>query len=375
MTSVHLDPQARMLTLAWPDGQEARFPYLWLKDNDPAAFHPDTAERIGDLLSVPLDVAPTKARIDNDNLELFWPGEAAPSQIALAWLCEHAPGRALHDFADVPTHAWRQVDPAELPRASAETLIADEAALSDWMTQAKAWGLALVEGLADDPDAGIEIGRRIGFLRQTNFGLIFEVRSKPDPNNLAYTAEALPLHTDLPNQDLPPGYQFLHCLANDADGGGSVFADGVALAEALRAADPEAFALLAETPVPFRFHDRDYDIRSRKPTIVTDATGQVTEICWNAHIAGVIDLPPERIAPFYAAYRAFMALTRDPSFQVSFTLAPGQMVVFDNRRVLHGRAAFDPSTGRRHLRGFYVDRGEWDSRLRVLLRRAASKPS
>jgi gamma-butyrobetaine dioxygenase len=48
------------------------------------------------------------------------------------------------------------------------------------------------------------------------------------------------------------------------------------------------------------------------------------------------------------------------------------MVVFDNRRVLHGRAAFDPATGHRHLQGFYVDRGEFDSRLRVLARTAGS---
>ena len=63
-----------------------------------------------------------------------------------------------------------------------------------------------------------------------------------------------------------------------------------------------------------------------------------------------------------------MALTRHPDYAVALRLAAGEMVVFDNRRVLHGRQAFDPSTGRRHLRGAYVDRGEWDSRIRVLSR-------
>ena len=41
------------------------------------------------------------------------------------------------------------------------------------------------------------------------------------------------------------------------------------------------------------------------------------------------------------------------------------MAAFDNRRILHGREAFDPNTGFRHLRGCYVDRGEFDSRLRI----------
>jgi gamma-butyrobetaine dioxygenase len=53
---------------------------------------------------------------------------------------------------------------------------------------------------------------------------------------------------------------------------------------------------------------------------------------------------------------------------ICLRLGEGQMVVFDNRRVLHGRRAFDPATGKRRLRGCYVDRSEFTSRLRVLQR-------
>lgn len=64
-------------------------------------------------------------------------------------------------------------------------------------------------------------------------------------------------------------------------------------------------------------------------------------------------------------------MLRDPAYAVSLKLGSGEMVVFDNRRVLHGREAFNPATGYRHLHGCYVDRGEWDSRIRVLARKAA----
>jgi alpha-ketoglutarate-dependent taurine dioxygenase len=67
-----------------------------------------------------------------------------------------------------------------------------------------------------------------------NFGSAFRVETKPDPNNLAYTAHALALHTDLPNQEMPPGFQFLHCVRNEASGGASVFADAFHIAEKLR---------------------------------------------------------------------------------------------------------------------------------------------
>ena len=217
------------------------------------------------------------------------------------------------DPAVVTSAVWRgDTTKADLPRADASALLSDDGALYDWLAAAKAWGLALVDGLSSDPESGMAVARRIGFLRETNFGKTFEVKSKANPNNLAYTAVALPLHTDLANQELPPGFQFLHCLANEAVGGGSVFADGFAIAADLRATDPAAFDLLSRRSVPFRFHDVDHDIRQRQTVIRLDEYGNPAEICWNAHLAGIFDMPAETLADYYAAYRALMAATRDP---------------------------------------------------------------
>lgn len=367
-----MDIQARAgsgaVELGWPDGTHGRFPNIWLRDNAPEGFHPDTRERVFDLLSVPPDIAPEHVAVEDGTLVLRWP-DGAHSRFELGWLKAHRPGQPADDPADVPPVIWRgDAGAGAIPRAGARELLHSDAALADWLRRTRAWGLSIVEGLADSTEAGMDVARRIGMLRETNFGRTFEVRSKAAPNNLAYTADALPLHTDLTNQELPPGWQFLHCLVNAAEGGGSVFADGVAMAEDLRAADPEAFELLSTVSVPFRFHDAGCDIRRRQHVITLDDTGAVSEICYNAHLAAVFDMGPDVLQPYYRAYRAFMAMMRDPAYQLTLMLQPGEMAVFDNRRVLHGRAAFDPATGARHLHGCYVDRGEFDSRLRVLAR-------
>ena len=39
---------------------------------------------------------------------------------------------------------------------------------------------------------------------------------------------------------------------------------------------------------------------------------------------------------------------------------------FDNYRILHGRSAFDPNSGHRHLQGCYIDRDDFLSRIRTL---------
>ncbi len=363
-----LRADARCLRLDWADGTSSDFPFIWLRDNDPAGFHPQTGERSFDLTSVALDLAPSAASVEAGRLVIDWPG-AAPSRFDLGWLAENQPGRPKHDPADIAREAWRADLGAEgIPRVRADDILGSNAAFEAWLRDTKRLGISIVEGLADSSDAGMEVAQRIGFLRETNFGRTFEVISKPDPNNLAYTALALPLHTDLTNQELPPGYQFLHCLANEAVGGGSLFSDGLAVARDLAIASPEDFELLSTVSIPFRFFDADTDIRGRKRVITLDEDGAVTELCFNAHLADILDIAPALMEPYYRAYRRFMEMSRDPAYLLSLKLRGGEMVVFDNRRVLHGRGAFDPATGFRRLHGCYVDRGEFDSRLRVLAR-------
>ncbi|MBT8152500.1 TauD/TfdA family dioxygenase [Epibacterium ulvae] len=360
---------ADSLDLRWADGTSGTFPYIWLRDTDPSGFHPQTGERVFELSSVPLDIAPVSVEQSGTNVLITWPGADEPSLFDLDWLKTHRPGQRRADAADIARTLWRsELGGDGVPRHDGSGIMTSDAALADWLADTKRFGLSIVTGLADHTDAGVDVARRVGHLRETNFGLTFEVVSKPDPNNLAYTSVALPLHTDLTNQELPPGYQFLHCLANEAQGGGSTFCDGAAVAEDLRSRDPEAFEVLSTISVPFRFQDETTDIRSRKAVITLDSDGNVSEVCFNAHIADLVDLESDQMVPFYRAYRLFMEMTRSADYGIALKLSGGEMVVFDNRRVLHGRGSFDPSTGFRHLHGCYVDRGELDSRVRVLAR-------
>lgn len=370
MTTATLSSGARMVHIDWGDGTDSRYPYIWLRDNDPSGFHPQTKERAFDLTSIPLDITASDVRLDDNKMTVRWQADDHVTVFDLAWLHAHQPGKLADDPATTTAQqVWRaDLGASGIPRANWAEVMESDNSLRDWMTQTRRFGLAIVQGIPDSTEAGVKVAERIGFLRRTNFGTVFEVESKPDPNNLAYTSVALPLHTDLPNQEIAPGFQFLHCLANEATGGGSMFCDGFAIAEELRKTDPAAFDLLASTSVPFRFHDTDCDIRTRKRVIETDENGTVFEICFNAHIADVLDIAPEKMDAYYRAYRTFMQMSRDAAFEVTLKLQAGEMVVFDNRRVLHGRQAFDPSTGYRHLHGCYVDRGEFDSRLRILAR-------
>lgn len=356
------------LHLARDGAADAVFPLIWLRHNCPSAFHPETQERILDLRDLPEAPDLDRAELAGDTLRLDWRG-GHQSRFALGWLLDHVPGAPARDPARLDRIFWRaDLGAAGLPRHAAPAILDDEAALLAWMTDTARYGLTIVEGVAPAPEAGIAVARRVAYLRETNFGTTFEVRNKPNPNNLAYTAEALPLHTDLPNQELPPGYQFLHCIANEAEGGGSIFVDGFAVARDLRDQAPDDFAQLTTVQVPFRFHDTETDLRSHHPIIDLYHDGRLREISHSAHLVDPFDMAPEVMTAFYPVYRRWLARLDDPSYAVTLKLKAGEMAVFDNRRTLHGRTRFNPNTGFRHLHGFYVDRQDFDGRLRILSR-------
>jgi len=356
----------RALHVHWNDGTEATYHYIWLRDNCPNAFHPQTGERSFNLLSVSVDIHPIGVSFDGSQLTIDWSEGNYRSVFEQDWLRDHSYCNELAKNRHSGYVSWDNSFVHRIPEGNQPQIMADDGALLEWMRDLDRYGLALIRQMPDSESAVIDTASRIDYLRQTNFGVTFDVVSVAKPINLAYTAIALPLHTDLANQEVPPGYQFLHCLANSSTGGESTFVDGLRVLEQMREENPDAFRLLSTHAIPFRFHDEEHDIRQHHPVINLDSFGNIIELKYNAHLADIFDLPEAVMYDYYVAYRDLMARLQDPAFKIELRLEAGDMVVFDNRRVLHGRNAFDETSGSRHLRGCYVDRSEFKSKLRVL---------
>jgi gamma-butyrobetaine dioxygenase len=208
----------------------------------------------------------------------------------------------------------------------------------------------------------------IGQILPTNYGMVFDVRAVPQPENLAYSDLGLGLHTDNPYRDPVPGFQALHALLAAPDGGDSIFADGFALAEHLRETDTDAFVVLTRTPVPFRYQSKGAVLFAQRPLIQLSCRGEVAAVHYNARSIAPLRPAGGDTAVFYAAYRRFAALLREPRFQLNCKLRDGDLVLFDNQRILHGRTAFLSARHGRHLRGCYLTRDSVYSATALLRR-------
>lgn len=256
----------------------------------------------------------------------------------------------------------------------------------------RAWGLSsllatgflLLTGTPVVDGTVLEITRSLGFVRETNYGKVFNVKVVPDPSNLAYSARAIGPHTDNPYRDPVPTVQLLHCLVSAAQGGDSGLVDGFAAASLLRAQNPASFEVLTRTPVTFAYRDATADLRATLPMIGLSARGRIRQVRFNNRSLQPLRPDPgeargafaARAEAFYLAYREFAGILTRPGLQLTLRLEPGDCLIFDNTRVMHARTAFAAdgfaSVADRHLQGCYADLDGVASALAVLRRAAGN---
>lgn len=356
------------LSVEWDDTESDDFHFVWLRDNCacPECRHPDAWERLIDNVTLALDQRPTVVDAA-ERLHITW-SDGHESSYGWQWLRDHRYGKqARLGRAERPI-LWTASIADAPPVIDLAEIDAGDHGLRRWLGLIRDYGFTIVKGVPTRVGAVVELAQRITFIQETHFGREFQVISKPDPENLAYTAVKLTAHTDVVNRRNLPGLQFLHCIEFEATGGESILVDGFEAARRLREQHPDMHELLTSVDIPYVFEDEHHDIRNHQRVITVDGDGHHTEVRFHTALLGAIDLDPDVIEPFYRAWQTFGRLLRDPELEYVFKMEPGDCQVFDNRRVLHARAAFDPNSGPRHLQGTYVERDDFMSRLRVLER-------
>ena len=371
---VSITHDARGVTLQWEDGLRSRFHALWLRDNCacPACRHPQALERTYMFID---DAAPVVAGASLVGLEQLvevrFLAAQAPhvSHYTRAWLRHHDKAEVIMRAAAATPKLWDSSIASTLPTVRYADYMQTDSGVRAWIESVKTHGIVLLRGVPHEPGKLLDVARRIGPIRPSNFGEYYDVVSMPNPNASAYTAMGLELHTDLANWHSPPDVQLLSCVKSSVQGGESVFADGFRIATDLRASDPLAFELLSHNPLEFRFHDGGCDIRASAPAIELHCDSHsLKRVRFNNWLRTAMAAPEELVEPMYAALSKMWQMLRDPQYRLNLRLEPGDLIAYDNNRVMHGRAPFDPTTGERHLQGCYLNQEDLDSTLRLINR-------
>lgn len=368
-----VDSDGRILTVDWSDGRVSRYHAIWLRNNacDPVTFNLDTREIALSPLDLPEDIRIATCELAADDvIAVRFAPEGHDARFDAAWLRLHDYSNGgRQDDAAVEKVFWTTAECPEPPSFDGSDILNDRDTFAAFLTAVASHGLARLRGTPAEPGFAEQLASHIGVIRDNNFGRIWNVRVEPGSGSNAYTSLELAPHVDLATREYQPGLQVLHCVENTTRGGRAMMIDGFRVAEDLRTEEPDAFHLLATVPWHLSNRATDTDYRWNAPAIVLDAAGAIVEVRSIYFLRGPLNAPFDLVEDLYAADRLLHARLMDPQYRMLFDYLPGDLMLFDNRRILHGRKAFDAAEGRRWLRGCYLEREELESALRMAARR------
>ena len=309
-----------------------------------------------------------------------------------------------------------------------EAYMSDDSVLHQALQNLHTHGLVFLTNVPESEGSVASIAERIGPVKNTFYGYTWDVRSVPQAKNVAYTSQNLGFHMDLLYMKQPPHLQFLHCIRASSAGGASTFTDSYKAASDLFQQENghHAFRALSETPVnyhynhpeshyyfqsrpvmelkePLYFAGRGFNNLRRFLSYAEEVYGvSLKDIDIFRWIEAVAWSPPFQ-APFsyvtpgrdpsgvpsrnrfselhtmngkmddhwHPAAKRFDDLIHRPEGIYERMMKPGECVLFDNRRVLHARKAFEVGDigKERWLRGAYLDKDPYMSKMRVLWER------
>ena len=332
-----------------------------MRDNsqDPETRSPINGQRLISLNEIPENISIISASIENNTLKVTFFPEQKTIFYEIDWLEKNS----YENFK--PTQkgwvsgickTWDS-NLEVIPLENFNDLQKNKKNLNDWIGDVLKFGFGKITNGPVESGALFKIVDLFGYVRETNYGRHFEVRTEVNPSNLAYTGLGLQAHTDNPYRDPVPTLQILYCLENSADGGENMVVDGFSAIQKLKDENLEFFNVLTDYCAKFEYSgEKGVKLSTRKPIIELAPDGELIGIRFNNRsLSAVTDVPFGKMQTWYAAYRRLAEIIDDKRMEVKFKLEPGESFIVDNTRVLHARKGYS-GKGFRWLQGCYADK-------------------
>lgn len=343
-------------------GTSSRFHYFWLRDNCPDCRSPN-GQKLHETNLLDPDVQADSVDHTDEAMTIAWSDgtqSVYPVKFLAGWNYDTAaiePDRIV---------IWNSDIEKQIGRHDYDDVCSDPDTLQAWLLEVATFGFSLLRNVPTIERKIFDVVGLFGFVRDTNYGKLFEVRVEENASSVAYTPHPLSVHTDNPYRNPCPSLQLLHCLVQAEQGGRTALSDGFYAAEKLRKESHDAFGLLTTHEVSFHYESEHAILDNRDKIISLHSDGSVSRIRINNRSIAPLQLPFDLVPSFYDALSRFRSILESKESQFCFLMQPGDLLLLDNERVLHGRAG--ESIGTRHLQGCYADRDGLLSTLKVLER-------
>ncbi len=341
---------------------------FWLRErvNGKNFLDEGTQQRLFDPTSLNVEIEIKKAQISNDILEIDF-NDGVNSKLNINSIAKEFSRKndIVHNIEKIKWDSNLKT----IKNFSFNEDLFESKVMYDILMSFYKYGFVIIKGVPTKDNYLVNFANSIGSVRRTNFGEHFNVKSKPNPNDLAYTSLPLAPHTDNPYRNPVPCIQILHCIVNEVNGGYSTLVDGYTVTEALKKENPEYFDILTKVKVRFQFIDKDVVLEDWSELIQLDEDKNFKQVRFSPRLDFVPILEKKELDLYYKARKKISDFYNSEKFRIEFKLNQGDLLMMDNHRLLHGRTEFDVNEGNRFLQGCYIDFDSTEGKLRHIKRK------
>ena len=232
-TSVKVINSGKAIILSRKYDVPLRYHATWLRDNalDSKTRDKNNGQRLISISDVPVNTYIKSASIDgkSKNITLKFLPDKKEVKFSLKWLEINAYDKKSNNskiWLNPNLKIWSNATMKNIPVINYKTAKSNKKLLLKWLKSLHCYGFAKINGCEKKSGTVTKIAKLFGYVRETNYGKWFDVKSKTNAVNLAYTNLGLQAHTDNPYRDPVPTIQILHCIKNSTKGGNSKVVDG-----------------------------------------------------------------------------------------------------------------------------------------------------
>lgn len=228
-------------------------------------------------------------------------------------------------------------------------------------------GVCKVTGATPSQTEAAQLMQRIAYLRQSHFGNLVEINPS---SNSGY--DQTQIHTEGTFNYDPPGIKLVQCLDKNTSPCELILVDGLALVDRIKREAPQTLHLLQNHRVSYQYLNQDINLIASDSVVTLDRYNRLKRIRYNRKTQRPFAEPYlAKKQAFTAAFEQFEAWIEQESKGRKLSLNPGEMVLWDNWRVLHGGGAMD---GTHHLAVCLSNMEDFHSRLRVIQSKSDQRP-
>ena len=342
--------------------REEIYPNIWLRDHARDEENWDKRSNQRKTFTATLDfklkIKSAEILDNGKSIKIIWPDLEKPVTYSYEFLFNNS----LNNKSKINSlKLWKENDLDDQIYIDFETVQSNEG-YKKFLKNLYQYGFSVVQNCKTEMSSVENIVNKIGYVRNSIFGGLWSFESNEDKADSAYTQEELRPHTDATYSNDAPGLQLLLCCEYKAKGGDSIMVDGFKIAEIIKKDNKELFEILSTINVKGSYIGDGVFLEAERPIFNLNSKKELFQVSFNNYDRAPFRFEKDLTIKFYEAIRTFDLMANSKEYQWRHILKPGELLIFNNWRVLHGRGSFD---GTRKISGCYINKEDFDSSCKM----------